>query len=587
MEEGRSTPSRRGFLGGAFAIGVGGLAGCTERLWSRAEDTGPQQVQVTIKTLPADDDAIAAKILSQLRSNCQEAGINAVHEPVAEAELYRDVLLEGDYDVVVFRHPGFGEVDALRGLLHSDFVTERGWQNPFHFSDVTVDELLEAQLQEDTRESALTELFEYLNETIPYTTVAFPHQVGGARTDVDAPVSPRRATEFLELVATEPVDGSRSEPLVVGVYGDGLTERLNPIVVDRNRIEGLLDLVYDPLVRQVPAEDGSDPNDPEYELWLADEISWETDGRQRARVRLREGLTWHDGERLDANDVEFTWRFLDDTSLGDVEGGVPAPRYRTRQTLVDSMDVIGPRTLEIDFSTTVRSAATSALTCPILPEHVWDPRSTVIAEHQTEALVDDNEDPVGSGMYVLTEVTEDEIELEPFDDHVLRTGSAARPAVLDGFPQYAGIRFQIYPNAASMIEGLVEGDVDVTAGAVPPSALETVIGEPGVEVVGNRTASFYVIGYNHHHPQLGNPRFRRIFSRLVDRQHVVSELLSGYADPPTAIESLVGIPPRVGDEAGESPIAEFPGSDGEIRSERVRAMFEEIGYRYENDSLLE
>lgn len=588
MDTGRSTPSRRGFLGGVFGLGVGGLAGCTERLWSRAEDTGPQQVQVTIKTLPADDDAIAAKILSQLRSNCQAAGIDAVHEPVAEAELYRDVLLEGDYDVVVFRHPGFEEIDALRGLLHSDFVTERGWQNPFNFSDVTVDELLEAQLEAETRESALTDLFEYLEETVPYASIAFPHQVGGAQTEVAAPVSPRRAVEFLELVATEPTDGSRNGPLVVGVYGDGLTERLNPLAVDRNRIEGLLGLVYDPLVRRMPVDDRTDPFDPAYEPWLAEEISWDDTGRRlQARVRLREGLTWHDGERLDANDVSFTWRFLSDTSLGDLDGGIPAPQYRTRQTLVASMDVIGGRTLDIEFTTTVRSAATRALSCPVLPEHVWEPRSTVIAERQTEALVDDNENPIGSGMYVLEEVTDDAITLEPFDEHVLRTGSGSRPPVLEGFPQYAGIRFQVYPNAASMIEGLIAGDVDVTAGSVPPSALESVTEESGVEVVGNRTTSFYVIGYNHHHPQLGNPRFRRIFSRLVDRQHVAAELLSGYADRPITTDALVGIPPGVGDDDSGSSMADFPGSDGEIQPSRVRSLFEDIGYRYENEELLE
>lgn len=587
MEEGRSMPSRRSLLGGALGLGMGGLAGCTERLWSRAEDPGPEQVQVTIKTLPADDDAIAAKILSQLRSNCQAAGINVVHEPVARAELHREVLLQGDYDVVVFRHPGFDEVDALRGLLHSDFVTERGWQNPFHFSDVTVDELLEAQLDDDRREAALTDLFEYLDETVPYTTVAFPHQVGGARTDVEAPVSPRSAAEFFELVATEPRDGPRSDPLAVGVYGDGLTDQFNPIVVDRNRIEGLLDLIYEPLIRQVSTGDGSDPLDPAYEPWLAAEISWTDTGRQRARVRLREELTWHDGERLDAGDVEFTWRFLGDTSLGDVEGGIPAPRYRTRQSLVESMDVIDPHTFDVEFSTSVRSAAGRAFTCPVLPEHVWEPRSDVIADHQTQALVDDNQDPIGSGMYVIAEATEDSIELRPFDDHVFRTEPGPRPSVLEGFPQYAGIDFQIYPNAASMIEGLIEGDIDVTAGSLPPSALESVTEEPGIEVVGGRTTSFYVIGYNHHHPQLGNPRFRRIVSRLVDREHLVSELLAGYADFPTGTNALVGIPPATGDGGRQSSIAQFPGSDGEIEPTQVRTMFEEIGYRYENDTLLE
>lgn len=584
MDEGDRATTRRRLLATAGGLTSGALAGCSERLWSRAEDAGPGQVALTIKTVPADDDAIAATILNQLRENYRTAGIDVTHEPVAEADLYRDVLIEGDYDVFVLRHPGLEEFDELRGLLHSRFVTEAGWQNPFHYSNVTADDLLERQLRpESDREEPLSELFEFLEETAPYTVVAYPYQLGGTRTEVRAPVAPRRAVDYFDVLASVGGDRPDDDPLVVGVFGEGLVDSLNPIVVDRNRIDGLLDLVYDPLVRRFPDE----PDDT-YVPWLVEDITWEEGNRLVARVTLRSGTAWHDGVELDAEDVAFTWRFLRDTSLGEVESGVPAPRFRARGTLLDNVAVLDSRTLELTFTTSVRSAALRTLTTPVLPEHVWKPRSEVVAERRTEALVDANESPIGSGLYVLEEATVDTLTLERFDDHVLvDVDEGERPDVLEDASSLPGIRIQLHPNVGAMIDALVDDEIDVTASNVPPENLEAIRESSEVAVVSEPTEAFYMIGYNLHHPELGNPRFRRALSKLIDRNYVASELFDGYAEPATTISSLVGVPPDRWPDSRSSTIANFPGTDGEIGDARVRTLFEEAGYQYDDGVLLE
>lgn len=585
MDEAAPSTTRRGLLAG---VGVGvssALAGCWERIWSQAETPSPDQIGLTIKTVPADDDRFAASIASELRENYRAAGIAASHEPVREADLYRDVLLEGEYDVFVARHQGFDDYDCLRGLLHSQFVAERGWQNPFHFSDVVADEHLEEQraAAEDDRPDVVVDLINYLLETTPFTAVAFPETVDGVSDRLDVSNPPRRSHDYVEIVS-HPDNGPRDGPLEVGVYGEGITERLNPIIVDRNRIDGLLDLLYDPLAR---------PIDGEYVPWLAADVEWTDDTRPRARITLREGLEWHDGESLDAQDVAFTLRLLEDTSLGEVEGGVPAQRYRGRRTLVDDVNVIDSGTITLSFSDTTRTVARRVLSIPVLPEHVWADRSEVVAEHQTRAITVDNDEPVGSGLFTYSDSEGDsEIELEPFDDHALREASD-RPSVLENFSRFEGIRFQISPNPGAMVDALVDGEVDLTASGLPPEYASTVRETEGVSTVTGTSAAFYMIGYNVHHRELGNPRFRQICSRLIDREHVVSTIFDHPARAASTAHELFGIhgdwtyDDREFDDEQVADFLDFPGTDGEVNSARARSLFEDVGYRYEDEALIE
>ncbi|TYL37140.1 ABC transporter substrate-binding protein [Natronococcus pandeyae] len=581
MDDVGATTTRRRVLTAATTGIAGALAGCTENLWSRAESPGPEQVSLTIKAVPADDDVVAAKIASKLRENFQAAGIDATFEPTAKAELYREVLLDGEYDVFVARCPELDEYDGLRGLLHSKYVSERGWQNPFHFSDVTVDELLESQLtsEGEEREQSLSELFEHLTETVPYAAVAFPHRIGATRDELSISVPPRESLDYAEIVSQEPDEGSREGPLEVGVFGEQLTGRLNPIVVDRNAISGLVELVYSPLVYRIDDEDVP---------WLADDVEWESGSRLRATVTLHDDSTWHDGESLDADDVAFTYQFLEDTSLGEAESGIPAPRYRSQQSLVENVAAVDDRTVEFTFETGTQSIAARALRVPLLPEHIWEPRSSIVGERQTEALVDDNEDPIGSGLFTVDDVTEDaEVELGLFDDHVFRDETADRPSILEDFPQFEGIRFQVAPNAGALVDLLAEGEVDLTGSPLPADETSTILENAELSALTEPTEEFYMIGYNGHHQELGYPNFRRILSRLIDREHAVDQIFAGFADPARTRGSLFGIKDTELAADEDTVITNFPGSDGEVDSSQVRSLFEDEGYGYDDGALLE
>ena len=569
-------PSRRRLLAGLGAVTTSALAGCSERVWSLIEGPTTDRLSVRVKTPPPDDDPMASKIASQLAENLQTAGVDAVPEPTAKPELFRSALMAHDFDVFVARHPGFDDPDALRPLLHSRLAGERGWQNPFGFTEPTVDTYLEDQRTQtgETRQTTVADLAEHLLEAVPYTVVAFPDHAGAARSDLSLTGMPRTPSEYVSLLYQESLE---KESLRAGVFAEGLADRLNPIAVDLEGVEIVLDLLYDPLVRDT--EEG-------YVPWLADDVSWsETADGVEARVVLREGTEWHDGTSLTADDVTFTARLLADTSLGESESPVPAPRYRGRRTVIESVSREDSRTVRIRFDGDTEEVARRALTLPILPEHVWEPRATSIDEHMTETLAWDNDEPIGSGLFAFVDSTSGaRLELETFEDHVLfRDGIPGQPGLIDGTRAADGIEFLISPNAGASVENLLEGDLDLVVDWLPPSALEPVQGEDGVSILSTQTRSFYMVGFNTRNEAFSNHQFRRIAARLVDREYVVSEFFGNRARVARTTTELVGLLEGVEDVL--EGFEEFPGSQGAVDEAWVRSELEEAGFHYENGNL--
>ncbi|WP_281259299.1 ABC transporter substrate-binding protein [Salinigranum rubrum] len=173
---------------------------------------------------------------------------------------------------------------------------------------------------------------------------------------------------------------------------------LNPLSVEFRRTGALTGLLYDPL--GYVFENRLTP-------WLAETWEFSETNPPTARVTLRDGVSWHDGEPLTADDVAFTYRLLADTTLnsrGDEESApFPSPRYRGRSSLVADGEVIDDTTVEVQFDDVTPSVARRAFTIPILPKHIWqdrtDPASLagINVGSVTDVLVTNNIPPVGSG----------------------------------------------------------------------------------------------------------------------------------------------------------------------------------------------
>ncbi|MFW6321460.1 MAG: ABC transporter substrate-binding protein, partial [Halohasta sp.] len=412
-------------------------AGCVGQLQSTTDESEESQLSLEIKALPVDSDPYGIQIAQHLRANLEAVGVEVRLSLVPPTQFTEQVLLSHDFDIYVgqapFERPP--DPDALSPLFGSEYTTDVGWQNPFGFADRTCDELLAAQRshESDERRAAVAELQTELAHSQPISPVVVPERLTGVRTDrftgwdpEDRPAArggPARPHNLLLLDRDD--DASDDETtLRLATADDRLTGNRNPIAAAYRQEGSLLDLVYDPL-----ALDHGSESLP----WLARDLTWVDDGDSPAvEVRLREGLEWHDGERLSAYDVGFTYEFLQDTSLGAASQPIPAERFSGLISLVEDVRVDNAGRLRLQFTDTTRPVARRALTVPILPAHIWRDRTrltdgTERPGRTTVALASANSAAVGSGPLRFETAGDSTVEFSLFDQHFLWPSASSRP----------------------------------------------------------------------------------------------------------------------------------------------------------------
>lgn len=595
--------SRRAVLA-SVATGATALSGgCTRRLRTSVGWRSPTRVTLDIKTVPADADPYALRVARQIAQWFGAAGIETRVTPMAEEELLRQVLLNGQFDVFVARAPArFRTPDALYSLLHSQFVETPGWQNPFGYADLEVDDLLETQrvVADENRRGVVADLQRSIARTQPFTLVAFPDDVRAARSDhyanwKDADFTSSQGYLRVERVPRESAadSGPRSrDELRVVMTDRRATENLNPLAVEFRRHGVFTGLLYDTL--------GYVTQTGTTERWLAE--SWAfTDDRDslRAHVTLRPDLLWHDGEPMTAEDVAFTYRLFADTTLSadqdDEADPVPAPRFAGRIGLVDRIRATDERTVTFQFAECTPQVATRTFTVPILPKHVWKDRTGpasvggIEIGAATEALVTNNIPPVGNGPLKFVRNTPGEaLVLEPFEGHFLnRKSVSGAPTPLSGGPAFDRFVVRVVGSDDPAVEMVVQGEADVTGTAVGADTVPDIGRANDLDLLVNRSASPYLVGYNTRRQPLTNPRFRHTVARLIDRSYLVDEVFDGYAKPAASLlNGTDWLPPDLRWDGGD-PVTPFIGTDGELAVDQARDAFRDAGYQYDGDHLVE
>ena len=587
-DSGAAGVRRRAFLTSA-AVGAAGLAGCLRRFRTVRGQDLPDQVSLDILTRPADEDAVATELGRTLSDNLTRAGIDTELVLLPEDELRRRVLINQEYDLFVSVYPNIFGPDFLRPLLHSAFRGEAGWQNPFNFMDINVDELLvEQQTASGTqRRDIIYDLQREIVRQQPFIPVAVPDNIRATRTERFGGWRTFASDSSVNILQTDRYDET-AETLRLVSTDDRLTRNLNPLAIEYRNRGKLTGLLYDSLGRRYRGE---------IRPWIASDWQFEeTVAGTIATVTLQPELQWHDGEPLTAGDVVFTIEFLQDTTLGEREVPVPAPRFRGRASLIEGVEAVDDGTLEIAFGETNPDVAVRSFTLPILPRSEWEEKTEAasvggieLSDLIPEALVWDNDEPLGSGPLVFESREEgDELILRRHDDHTLNRND--RPEELatafsDGIPfEYVSITVVRSNDAALQL--LANGEADAIVSDLDVNAIPRIGRSPELELHVNRSRMLYLVGCNISREPLGNPHFRRILARHLDKETLTSELFGGFATP--AASPLSGTEWLAPDLQwnGTDPEVPFLGTDGELDLEAVRDAFREVGFEYSGDDEL-
>ncbi|MCS7350522.1 MAG: ABC transporter substrate-binding protein [Anaerolineae bacterium] len=176
----------------------------------------------------------------------------------------------------------------------------------------------------------------------------------------------------------------REETLYTSGTQWGPPSNWNPIQVGTNAM-GTIGLCYETLFLYDPLKD-------EYIPWLAESGRWASDNVYE--VKLRQGITWADGQPMTSADVVYTFE------LGKLEGVY----YRPLWDWLEKVEAVDNLTVRFTFKEVRHQEWGNTLySVAIVPKHAWQGRSP------DEIVNGQNLPPLCSGAYVYEAHSEDRV----------------------------------------------------------------------------------------------------------------------------------------------------------------------------------
>lgn len=232
--------------------------------------------------------------------------------------------------------------------------------------------------------------------------------------------------------------------------------------------------------------------------------AWENDGETAWVFTLRDGVTFHDGSTMTADDVVYSFeRLLDPAN----ESAFSAQMKR----FVSSVEATGD--LEVTFTTPGAD--------PLLPYRFDNYWASIVPRGATEAADPASlmTNPIGAGPYkVVSFQTDDRLVLEAHTDY---WGGA--PAV-----QEVVVRF--LPETATRIAALQAGQVDLIS-QVPVDQVPVLESTPGVRVASAPVANYICVHFNTVNGPTADVNVRRALSLAIDRELIADALWNGLSRP--------------------------------------------------------
>ncbi|MCG8559905.1 MAG: ABC transporter substrate-binding protein [Hyphomicrobiales bacterium] len=275
--------------------------------------------------------------------------------------------------------------------------------------------------------------------------------------------------------------------------------------------------------------------------------SWKRVKPTLLELKLRDGVTCHNGEAFTAEDVEVMFgpeRYQGEGAPGFLEA-------RAQLGIIKSVKAVDKLTVHVETS-------------------IEDPLLELrLANYMSEVPCADAYRKVGNW--------------EKWGQSVVGTGpykvTAAKPGELQRFDRFDGYWGDKAPVASftlkrvtetgARVAGLLSGEYHIIT-EIEPDQFETIEKSPKTEVVGGAIQNIRSLIFDTRHPSLGDARMRRGLSLAIDRKLIVETVFRGKTSIPNGFQMKV---------FGDMYIDEFKpvGYD----PERAKALIEASGYKGE------
>ncbi len=235
-------------------------------------------------------------------------------------------------------------------------------------------------------------------------------------------------TIYFYLSSTEKVPDFGGE-YTEGIIGEPLY--VNPILSQSNEVDASLSiLIFSSLLKY--DENANLINDitEEYEL---------SDDKKTYTFKIKEGILWHDGQELNANDIYFTIKLIQDSSF--------------KSPLRGNWEKITPEVIN-DYTVKFKLeelfvAFPNNLTFGILPEHIFGeiPADKFI-------ITELNLKPIGSGPFVFSDFKKDE------NDNIISYQIIANKDYYEQIPYLEKINFNFYSNDEELFDAYTNKEIN-------------------------------------------------------------------------------------------------------------------------------
>ncbi len=246
---------------------------------------------------------------------------------------------------------------------------------------------------------------------------------------------------------------------------------------------------------------------------LATELNWLDD--KTLEIQLREGVKFHDGSPMTADDVVFTFeRIINENAIE-----YPEPHSSPRKGLIaplESIEKTGDYTVVMHFSSPWPPALQMLVHQQIVPK-------AYIEEVGTEGFT---ENPIGTGPFKFVSANEglDEIVMERFDDYY---GGAPDLAPV-GTACVDKVIFRVIPEASTRAAALLAGEVQIIQ-SVPNDLISRLQENDSVEVKTAPGTQPKWIELNVNQPPFDDVRVRQALNYALDKDLIIQEIYDGRA----------------------------------------------------------
>ena len=215
--------------------------------------------------------------------------------------------------------------------------------------------------------------------------------------------------------------------------------------------------------------------------------------------KLRQGVKFHHGRVLDADDVVATMKRILDPATGS--------RARTSLSMVDNVSAVDAQTVKFDLNISYAGFA----------DIFADRQLRIVPKDKLEEL---STHPIGTGPFMFKSWSPgDRLELVKNPDYFEK-----------GLPKLDGVTLRIIPESAARMAAIESGAVDIVW-SMPYEAVDKFKNHASVRTDGVSTPTWDGVILNNDRPPFNDVRVRQALALTIDKSAIVELALFGQGDP--------------------------------------------------------